>query len=147
MKIKVLILGIILTLLSHAKGVEDKHQKWLRVSKNNCLNSGGKLVKNNICEASWEKAIKICSRSGGKLPSLQKLKQAVTSCGGEIEYFGNSYCKAYQSSYKKKGFNDAIYWSATQNEKLSQFAWVIYFYNGTTSYYSKERNYHVACVK
>ena len=149
MKIKILLLVLLLNSIMYAKGLEHqhKHEKWLKISKVDCLSQGGKIVKKSICEANWKKALKICSKVGGKLPTLQILKHTVTSCGGEVENFGNAYCKKYHATYKEKGFSNKIYWSTTEHEKLSRFAWVLYFYNGTTSYYSKQRNYSVACMK
>ena len=89
MKLKYLL--VLLVVLGFAVGCdkkeasEKKESKWITPSDSVCKSNGGE-IKDNGCEANWENANKICSASGGSLPSIDLLSFiAVVDCGGEFE--------------------------------------------------------------
>jgi len=112
--------------------------KWAFPSKEMCMQYGGKLPKNGICEANWENANKICKATDMELPPLEELKNIVTGCGGvlqkntksEDEWNKNRTNKSYHACYRKEGFNSSLYWSANTNVKYSTSAWMLYFNTG-----------------
>jgi len=123
------------------------NSSWVKISKENCQKSGGSFSKEGACQAKWKEAVEICKKSGATLPSVEELYAIINDCGGKEGDYKNAYNKSYTSQYRKKGFNgENNYWSATSYHGIKQFAWVVYFYNGTKSYYSKNRNYTVSCV-
>ena len=127
--------------------------KWISQSAtNNVCKSNGGEIKNEICEAEWSDAKKICSASGGRLPSVDELKRVVRDCGGEIAndigaiWDKNAYNSSYQSCYKNKRFSSTYYWSTTSNVSDTNNAWYVHFYNGDSNNYAKSNINAVRCV-
>jgi hypothetical protein len=127
--------------------------KWITPTNSTCTNNGGKLYK-GVCSANWENAKKICSASGGQLPSRADLKKVVVDCGGSFTTYGNKDWdsltdknianKAYQSCYKEKGFNG---WYWTREEKDSSIAWGVYFGGGNDFWSNKSFDNSALCVR
>ena len=123
--------------------------KWITPSNSVCKSNGGK-VDSDGCEATWSDAKKICSASGGRLPTIDELKKVVTDCGGEMKYGNvaewkrNSNNSSYQSCYKEKGFSRGWYWSKTS--KNSSQAWYVYFRHGSDYWHYKTYTSYVLCV-
>jgi len=126
--------------------------KWITPTNSVCKVNGGEIYK-GICQAKWSNAKKICSQSGGHLPSREDLKQVVVDCGGIVnsDWFGkdsekNRKNSSYQSCYKGKGFsNHDWYW--TREEKDSSYAWRVGFNGGVDSWYFKTGNLYALCVR
>jgi len=126
--------------------------KWLKPSDGVCKANGGKLYK-GVCQANWENAKKICSASGGKLPSRADLKKVVVDCGGIVNsnFFGkdaekNRKNSSYQSCYKQKGFSDND-WYWTREAKDSSSAWLVGFNNGDDDWHLKSNYNYALCVR
>ena len=127
--------------------------KWLKPSSSTCTNNSGKMV-NGACKANWENSKKICSASGGKLPSRADFKKVVVDCGGSFTTYGNKDWdsltdknianKSYQACYKEKGFSR---WHWTREEKYSSGAWVVLFYYGGDIWGSKTILNYALCVR
>ena len=136
--------------------LQQSTSKWITPKDSTCKANGGKIDKDGVCESNWENAKKICSASGGSLPSKEVLGKVVTDCGGILnnELFGvakeskkNRSNSNYQSCYKAKGFIDSYYWSSTTLQSLHYGAWVVLFgYGGTGGNYKYNSNY-VRCVR
>jgi len=128
--------------------------KWITPTNSACKANGGKIVK-GVCQANWKNAKKICSQSGGQLPSREDLKQVVVDCGGIVNsnLFGkdaekNRKNSSYQSCYKGKGFDsNYYYWSSTSNSNSNELAWVVNFRYGTQDSSYKSHNNYVRCVR
>ena len=71
---------LIISLSSSAFGTEPV---WITPEDKVCTDNGGKIDE-GLCYTRWEEAKKVCSISGGKLPSLVQLKKVITDCGGII---------------------------------------------------------------
>jgi len=129
--------------------------KWITPTNSTCKANGGKIDKYGVCKANWKDAKKICSASGGRLPTIDELKEVVTDCGGIFnrDFFGKDADKnrnnnQYQKCYKKKGFpNSSHYWGSTTNALNNDNAWLVYFYDGSQNYYVKDDSYYVRCVR
>jgi hypothetical protein len=82
--------------------------KWIKPTNSVCEANGGKLYK-GVCQANWKNAQKICSATGGQLPSRADLEKVVVDCGGTIVTWGdknwdslidkNRANKSYQACY------------------------------------------------
>ena len=93
---------------------------WITPQNSICKSNGGKTL-NGECRASWTNAKSICQASGGRLATINELKQVITDCGGEIGslaskrelYDRNQKNSSYQQCVKEKGFhsNSTNYWS------------------------------------
>ena len=133
-------------------GIKVVKSKWITPKKSICINHGGEIY-DGACKSNWENAKKICSFSGGRLPTKIELKTVVTSCGGEMndddiaEWDRNRENNNYQSCYKKRGFTFEYYWSSTTHMSISSYAWSVIFYVGGDSWYSKIDEIHVRCVR
>ena len=120
------------------KTIEEDLGKWIKPSNKICKNYGGKIYFRNlfgvriddydVCKARWSDAKKICRASGGKLPTINSLKEAVLNCGGiwdnndDISIsISNVFNDSYTSCIEKKGFYDNTHW--TSEEKSSSQAW------------------------
>lgn len=98
---------------------------WITPTKEVCEKYGGKINSRNVCEAKWKDAKKICKDSGGRLPTVDELKDVIIQCGGHTggvkeygtyeDYDNFQYNSSYTSCYHKKGFALAAngYYSAT----------------------------------
>ena len=90
--------------------------KWVTPSKTICENNGGKVDGNGHCRSNWTDGKQICSASNGMLPSIEKLANVVTDCGGSINE-DNKNNLSYSKCYKEKGFIDDVdYWSSSLTE-------------------------------
>jgi len=127
--------------------------KWITPSSSVCKANGGEIDKHGVCEANWKNATKICSASGGKLPTRNDLHKVITDCGGiaGVKLFSdeaskNQKNKSYQSCYKQKRFsNNNWYW--TREEKASSSAWFVFFGNGGDGWHGKANNGYALCVR
>ena len=120
--------------------------KWIKPTNSICKANGGKLYK-GVCQANWKNATKICSASGGQLPSRADLKKVVVDCGGIWkDWKKNSNNSNYQNCYKQKGFSN-IYWYWTREEHDSSYAWGVLFSLGYDGWYSKTYNLYALCVR
>lgn len=123
--------------------------KWISPARKACTKNGGKLKSGGICSADWYSAKRICSVAGGRLPNINELTSAVTSCGGEInDWDNNENDSSYQSCYKQKGFSPSgIYWSSSVSVSDSKNAWVVYFKDAYAYSSGKTNEYYVRCVR
>ena len=130
--------------------------KWIDVDASSCRANGGEM-NNGVCEAPWKEAKKICSVSGGRLPTIEELEKVVSGCGGinvkykdsqwyEINY-KNIANSSYQSCYKAKGFISSYYWSSTTNASALSYAWNVGFNNDYTYNKHKYSSLYVRCVR
>ena len=94
-------------------------EKMLKVT-NNKITWG----KSSEVEMTWDEANEWCKAQGGRLPKLWEL------------------LKAFED--KEEGFVDDTYWSGTEYSTTS--AYIVYFSNGITSYYSKTNSLYVRCI-
>ena len=96
----------------------------------------------------WKKAKQICRDNGGRLPTIEELKEVVTDCGGIVdEWRKNLNNSEYQSCHKRKGFLSNFYWSSTTNVSDSSNAWSVGFGNGYDHWYDKTNEHRVRCVR
>ncbi len=135
-----------------SKNQPDPTSKWITPTNSTCKANGGKIDKYGVCQANWKDAKKICSASGGRLPTIDELKEVVTDCGGEMKddnskWKRNRNNNQYQKCYKKKGFNSNLYWSSTTNANLNDYAWIVLFSGGSQSYNDKDNSDYVRCVR
>ena len=129
------------------ESISSSNGKWITPSDSVCKSNGGKVF-NDGCWSTWLDAKKICSASGGRLPTIAELKKVVTDCGGTIDDWDNNKANSsYQSCYKEKGFTSYYYWSSTTHASYTLNAWYVNFYNGYTSYSDKSGNNLVRCVR
>jgi len=129
--------------------------KWIVSTNSICKANGGKIYK-GVCQANWKNAKKICSTSGGRLPTRSELRKVVVDCGGLFTTYGdkdwdsltdkNIANKSYQSCYKQKGFRDND-WYWTSEEKDSSQAWNVYFDGGGDNWGNKSDTYSALCVQ
>ena len=130
--------------------------KWITPSNSVCKSNGGKVDRYG-CHTTWLNAKRICSASGGILPSIEVLKKVVSDCGGiNVSLSNNNWSKityknranqSYQKCYKAKGFTSDNYWSSTITSSGSIYVWFVYFYTGNISYHGKLLNTYVRCVR
>jgi len=131
--------------------------KWITPTDGVCRSNGGKINKIG-CYANLKNAKKICSASGGRLPTIDELRGVIIDCGGTLTTFGdkdwdsltdkNIANKSYQSCYKKKGFSSSnSYWSATTRASDSRYAWFVTFDYGVDGWYSKTGEGYIRCVR
>jgi hypothetical protein len=133
------------------KKVEPKPtttSKWIIPTESICQANGGE-VDSDGCQATWDNAKKICSASGGELPSREDFHKVIKGCGGIVdahsdELYINEKNSEYQSCYKREGFSEWGCW--TLEEKDSSQAWVVYFFYGADSWKSHTDSYYVLCV-
>ena len=119
--------------------------KWLKPSSSVCKANGGKML-NGVCTAHWENSKKICSASGGSLPSIDDLRKVVTDCGGVIDDYTNNINNSnYQSCYKQRGFTSSFYWSSTEEDSSS--AWGVFFNDSLGNWGSKTYDGYALCVR
>jgi len=128
--------------------------KWLKPTNSACKANGGKIDKDGVCRANWENAKKICSASGGQLPSRVDFHKVITDCGGiadangDNEWRKNRNNSSYHSCYKQKGFSDNDwYWTRESHERYSSGAWLVYFGSGGGSWGTKTRDDYALCVR
>ena len=137
------------------KPVPIPTSKWIKPTNSVCEANGGKIDEHGVCQANWKNATKICSASGGSLPSIDDLKKVVRDCGGILnsnwrgedlgKNIGNT---SYQSCYKKRGFFASYYyWSSTTHARNSSVAWIVTFGKGNQYNGGKDSNYYVRCVR
>jgi len=122
--------------------------KWIKPTNSVCEANGGKLYK-GVCQANWKNAQKICSASGGQLPSRADLKKEIVACGGIWnDWRKNKQNNSYQSCYKEKGFSDANwYWTRETDEDDSSYAWRVYFHRGDDLWFDKSFYDYALCVR
>ena len=126
--------------------------KWLKPSSSVCKANGGEMVK-GACRANWENATKICSASGGRLPTGEDLKQVVVHCGGLFTTYRNkdknsivdknTKNKSYQACYKEKGFIYG-YWTREENNSSERSA--VHFHGGIYRWYDKTKAGGTFCI-
>ncbi|CAA6825655.1 MAG: Unknown protein [uncultured Sulfurovum sp.] len=134
-----------------AEKVDISTSKWITPKDSVCKANGGEIDKHGACKANWNNAKKICSASGGQLPSRDDLKQVVVDCGGIVnsDWLGkdaekNKKNSSYQSCYKEKGFS-SFNW--TREEKDSSYAWIVGFVDGGDGWRYKTDNGYALCVR
>lgn len=127
--------------------------KWITPTNSVCKANGGKIVK-GVCRANWKNAKKVCSASGGQLPSRADLHKVIIDCGGIADANSDEESKnlensSYQICYKQKGFFDNwyYYWSREIYEKDSSNALRVYFGNGDAYWDVKKIDSYVRCVR
>ncbi len=128
------------------------HSKWIKPTNSVCRANGGQFYK-GVCQATWENAKKICSASGGRLPSRDDFHKVITDCGGipdaDIdEWDKNINNSQYQNCYKQKGFiNDDWYWTRETYKENSSGAWSVSFKSGFDGWRSKSDLHLALCVR
>jgi hypothetical protein len=98
--------------------------------------------ESNIKQAIWSDAISYCEAStlGGRddwrLPNKKELLSIV-----DYSIYNPSISSVFQNitSYN--------YWSSTTSASYTNYAWLVYFYNGFTSNYYKSYSRYVRCVR
>jgi len=143
--------------LSSTELGENSTSKWITPKNRVCRSNGGEINKHGACKANWKNANKICSASGGRLPTRSELNEVIIDCGGtlttDVDKDWDSLTdknvanKSYQSCYKKKGFTPNYYWSATTFASDSSNAWLVNFGNGNDRWGSKTAELYVRCVR
>jgi hypothetical protein len=99
-------------------------------------------------KVTWKKAKQVCRDNGGRLPTIEELKEVVTDCRGIInESNKNIVNSSYQACYKRKGFTSNYYWSSTTDASNSSNAWSVHFYNGFDGWDDKGFEIYVRCVR
>ena len=127
--------------------------KWITPSNSVCKNNGGRVnsgeVNNGECYSNWNNAKKICSASGGELPSINELKKVITDCGGEMndENIQNQDNSSYRSCYERKSFTSSHYWSSTTYASNTSHAWRVYFHLGYAGSKDKSGSLYIRCVR
>jgi hypothetical protein len=105
------------------------------------------------------KATKVCKELGGRLPTIQELKDVVVDCGAiSIDGFKpyneivakniNNY--SYQKCYQNKGFSKKyVYWSDTVSENNNLASWSLFFWEGQhiLTYTDHKHGMRVNCIK
>ena len=138
----------------------NSKSKWISPSNNTCLAKGGKLY-DSTCGANWKDAKNICSASGGRLPSLNELTDAIKECGGVVANFDSDGKKLYpkkleknmgnskyQSCYKENGFSSSgIYWSSSKVVSEAKHVWSVGFLSGGMDENSKSLGHDVMCIR
>jgi len=130
--------------------------KWIKPTNSVCEANGGKMVK-GVCKANWKNATKICSASGGQLPSRFDLKQVVVDCGGSFidrknknwsDFDKNQANMFYQSCYKKKNFlYDNWYWTGEEDREISNIVSTVSFFDGKEYSTHNSDNGYALCVR
>ena len=124
--------------------------KWIIPKESVCKTNGGEIDKHGVCKANWKNAKKICSASGGQLPSRVDFHKVITDCGGisdadnREQWSKNRKNVSYQTCYKEKGFSR---WHWTREEKDSSLAWGVNFYTGNDDWYNKTSIGYALCVR
>jgi len=106
----------------------------------------------------YVKNLRLGGYSDWRLPTVDELKEVVRSCGGtSVEYLDKNFNSivdknkansSYQSCYKNKGFRyDSWYWSSTSISGRTGYAWIVNFNGGGVSYYYKDNNSYLRCVR
>jgi len=105
----------------------------------------------------WKKAKQICRDNGGRLLTIEELKEVMTDCGGINTTFDdkdwdnvtdkNKANKSYQSCYKDKGFRYSLYWSSTSYVGIEDTVWFVNFYFGDVLGGVKTSRSYVRCVR
>ena len=131
--------------------------KWITPSNSVCRANKGTAVS-DYCYANWERAKKICSASGGELPSIDELRKVVRDCGGTNVTYGDKNYEAikdknrynnesYLKCHEAKGFSRVRYWSATTNVSVSSNALTVLFFSGSNDWESKTDHNSIRCVR
>jgi len=124
--------------------------EWVKPTRSACTSNGGKLAEGGICKANWEDSKQICSAMGARLPTIEELREVITSCGGVVDdYDNNENNPDYQSCYKRKGFSSSgafdAYWSSS--EYNSSDAWLVLFGSGLGVWGRKSSEVYALCVR
>lgn len=136
---------------------------WLPNNDKVCIAQGG-ATENGACYAEWSEAKNICRKMGGRLPSIEELREVVDSCGGinvtkvdedwdpriqeNYTNIDKNYANDdYQSCRKAQGFIFEKYWSSSMQAYSTVNAWVVSFDAGYTLYYGTSYNFYVRCVR
>ena len=82
--------------------VQQNTSKWITPTERICKANGGEIDKYGICKSNWKNATKICSATGGSLPSKEVLEQVVTDCGGILTFM-------FMEDERKKNKNNSNY--------------------------------------
>ena len=149
--VPLVVLGVIGGCSSPKKSIQN-NGKWITPSNSVFKNNGGEIFR-NVPIANWENAKKICSASGGHLPSIDELIKVVTDCGGVPNTNGNGRyypitSSSYENCLKRKGFNSYDmfrYWSKTTNS--SKDAWLVNFKKGIKVRFYKFAKIRVRCIR
>ena len=136
-----------LSINDNDKESEEVKAKFFRPSKTVCESNGGDK-SSFLCRASWENAKRICSASGGVLPTLKNLTQVITDCGGVVgDTQSNQDNVEYQTCYKQEYFFPSpFYWSSTTHLEDNTFAWRVDFSFGYESDSEKDKTAVVGCM-
>lgn len=135
--------------------------KWASPSEHNCRsNGGGYSPSTSSCWSTWSEAKNICRASGGRLPSIDELKNEVSKCGGisknyDSEDMSYGYMdisseshKSYIACIKNADFGTTYYWSSTTNGDSSNVAWINYFRTGGYAYVPMKRDdFLIRCIE
>jgi len=105
----------------------------------------------------WKEAKQICRDNGGRLPTIEELKEVVVDCGGinttssDKDWKNitdkNIVNKVYQSAYKNKGFSSNGYWSSSTFKGEEDDVWVVIFLHGIVVGSRKDNTTYVRCVR
>ncbi|HSW60801.1 MAG TPA: DUF1566 domain-containing protein [bacterium] len=127
----------------------EKHGFWSDIS-NDTMN--------------WEDALVYCENLGGQLPSISELRGLIIACSGTI-FDGecevtddclsyndcwNSACKGCENNnYLEHSIFDDIenLWSFSELSDTTDYAWYVYFKNGSVNQSIKASKHYVRCVK
>jgi len=125
--------------------------KWIRPTKSVCEANGGVIYEYGECKANWENAKKICSASGGKLPTREDFYKVIKDCGGipnadNEEWYKNENNSYYQNCYKQKGLsNKYYYWtSETYDSARSRY---VNFESGFDLWDNLSNKNYTLCVR
>ena len=124
--------------------------KWITPKYSVCKDNGGEVDKHKNCIANWSDAKDICDASGGRLPTINELKEVAIDCGEWGTNNSNNYSKndKYQACYKNKAFSsDVYYWSSSSISFWRLDVWAIHFKYPVQDKVSKSNKFSFRCIK
>jgi predicted lipoprotein with Yx(FWY)xxD motif len=135
------------------KKVESKEEVVVE-KKEVKISSGSKWFSPTDKSVTWKEAKELCKDNGGRLPTIEELKEVVTDCGGTVtkDWESNIADKnkaneRYQSCYKEKGFKSSYYWSSSTIKGNEYYVWIVAFDNGNVNGSTKDYSSYVRCVR
>jgi hypothetical protein len=134
-----------------------RRDKWIGPLKDMCIKYNGIIDRDGNCEISWSNAKDICHIIGGRLPSLEELKEIVIECGGTYTKFSdtryrmfieeNMENKDYRLCYTNKGFESYYYWSSETDSNNSNTPLLVGFGAGDESRGDMSVKAYMTCIK
>lgn len=93
----------------------------------------------------WDDATQYCSDNGGRLPTIEELREEMTKCGGDTTNADVINNAVYQSCYNNNGFTNK-YWSSTTYENRNDVAFFGSFPYSYAFVKDKLSTFSVRCI-